>query len=213
MPEGLDLQIVQDMITTQEARLQSLGETIDSFCLIHDRFQEDIFQTKEEREKVKTELREILAQGEHLRRKDFDHTMQGVKTAQEERERDVKTLLKTYIQGQQAMAQRLRDTLKSFRECLTQGEVQRIRECRALIQEIISQQEERKCEVASKLQEFHNEQLALTQRLKDLLAKGRELRIKDLKEMLNEFNAQRQKRWAFQRQRKTAVATFLNQGG
>jgi hypothetical protein len=205
MSEASDLKkVVENIISSYEARIQDMA----SIFVLGD-FRESILNTKEERERINTRLRDILAEKEHLRRKDFDHMMQGILSTQEEREREARSLLNSYLGEQKEMAQALRKNLEGFRDSLSKGEAGRVKESQALIKEILTKQEKRKEEVTSKLKEFQKEQRELAERLKRLLTKGSDLRIKDLKSTLEDFKAQREKRLALRKRRKEEVAEML----
>lgn len=210
MVKALDLKNIEDIISSYETRIESISSIFDTTYLILSDFQEATLNNKEEREKVNTQLRDILAKNEHLRRKDFDNMMQGLLSAQDQREREVKNLLRNYLNDQKAMAQALRENLRNFKESLAKGKVQRVKEFQASIKEILAKQDKRRNEVTSKLKEFQNEQNLLSSRLRELLVKGREVRIRDLKSMLRGFEAHRERRFAHQRKRKEEVAEMLN---
>ena len=184
---------VADIIASQEARIDNIGFLFENTCLVFKDFHESLLDTKQEREGLRTGLRDILTQNEHLRRKDFDRMMRAILSVQEGREKEVRDLLDTYFDEQKEMAAELRRTLAGVKESLAQGETQRIREFQELLKDILSEQDARKAGVTAKLKEFQEEQKALAARLKTLLTKGRELRIKDLKSMLNEFEHKRLK--------------------
>jgi uncharacterized protein YecA (UPF0149 family) len=135
--------------------------------------------------------------------------MEGIILTQNEREKEVRDLLNTYLNEQRAMARDLKDNLGKFRDSLSEGEAQRVKEFQQMIKEILAKQTERKDEVISKLKEFKKEQKMLASRLNELLAKGRALRIKDLKRMLNEFRGQYEERLARQEERKREVRHLL----
>ena len=201
--------IVNDIVSSYEARIQGIGAIFDITHQILEVFQDSFLDTKQERGKVNAELRESLAQNESLRKKDFDNMMQGILSTQDEGEREVRNLLKGYLNEQKEMAQSLRDNLTKFKDSLARGEAQRVKEFQALIKEILAKQDERKDEVSSKLREFQKEQKELVSRLRELLARGGELRIKDLKLMLKEFNAQHKERVTRQEERRGEVRSML----
>ena len=99
--------IVDHIVSSYEARIQSVASLFDTTHQILRGFQESLLDMKQERETLNAELRESLAQNESLRRKDFNHMMQGILTAQEGREREVRTLLNRYLDEQKQMAQDL----------------------------------------------------------------------------------------------------------
>jgi uncharacterized protein (DUF2164 family) len=210
MPEVLDLKnIVEEVLSSYEKRIESINSIFDTTHSILNDFQESIFDTKEEREKISTQLRDILAKNENLRRKDFDNMMQGILLTQGEREKEVRGLLKGYLDKQKSMAQALRENLGKFKDSLARGEAERVKEFQALIKDILAKQEEQKEEITSKLKRFQRQHNELAKSLRELLSRGNNLRIKDFKLMLKEFKAQRDERLALQKRRKEEVAGML----
>src|SRR3989338_6805213 len=92
---------------------------------------------------------------------------------------------------------------KSIPSCATSSLIKN------MIKEVLANQDARKEEVSSKLKEFQKEQQEMAKRLKALLAKGRSLRIKDLKETLQEFRTQHKERLSRQIERKKDVNKML----
>ncbi len=210
MPEVLDLKnAVENVISSYETRIESVGAMFDTAHQILDDFQEVFLDNKEEGREINTQLRDILAHNEHLRKKDFDSMTQDVLSAQEEREAEVKDLLKGYLNQQREMARTLRENLAKFKDALAKGDLQRVKEFQEMIKEVIANQDGRKEEVSSKLKEFQKEQQEMAKGLKALLAKGRELRIRDLKSMLREFRTQHKERLAQQIERRKEVNKML----
>jgi adenylate kinase family enzyme len=210
MSEVLDLKnVVEDIVTSYESGVQSIGAIFDDTHIILGEFQESLFDTKQEREKINTQLRDILAKNESLRRRDFDNMMNGILSSQDKREQEVRNLLKDYFNDQKTMAQALRENLGKFKDALAKSENKRVKEFQVLIREILAKQDKRKEEVTSRLKEFQKEQQEMAKRLKGLLAKGRELRIRDLKSLLKEFKAQHKERIARQEERKEEVRSML----
>ncbi len=210
LAEGMQ-DIAENIVASYETRSRSIGSLFDTTHQILEGFQYYFLDTRQEREKINAQLRENLTQNESLRRKDFDHMMRDILSAQEERERQVREELNRYLAEQREMIHALGDNLAKFKDALTGGEAQRVKEFQALIQEILAKQDERKNEVTSELKEFQKQQQELAKTLKELLAKGRELRIKDLKRMLGEFQARRHEHIAGQRERRRDVRNMLDE--
>ena len=210
MPLADDMKnIVENVISSYEARIQSIGAIFDSTHQLLEGFQDGLLDTRGEREKINAELRENLARNESLRKKDFDNMMQDILSAQEQREKQVKSLLKNYLNEQREIANALGESLGNVKDALSKGETQRVKEFQATITEILAEQEQRKQEVSSELKEFQKNQHEMAKRLKELLAKGRKLRIKDLKSVLAEFKIQHKERIAQQKERKEEVQNML----
>jgi len=176
--------VVQDIISSYETRIESVSSIFDATHQLIEGFRDSFLDTKQEREKLNAELRENLAKNESLRKKDFDTMMLGILSAQEKRENEVRDLLKKYLGSQREMAYTLRINLADIKAALTKGEVERVKKFQEMIKEIIVKQEERKNEVTSMLNNFQNYQREMAKKFRELLVKGTQLRIKDLKIML-----------------------------
>lgn len=202
---------VEDIVSYYETGFQGISSIFEGTHLIFDEFQESLLDSKQERENIniQLQLQDILASNEHLRRRDFDHMMRDLLLAQEEREGEVRTLLKNYLHEQKEMARDLRERLGKFKNALTEGNIQRVKEFREIIKEILLQQDARKAAVTSGLKEFREEQKVLVTRLKGLLAKGKELRIRDVKLMLREFKVQHRERIARHQKRAEDIRRML----
>jgi len=193
--------IVDHIVSSYEARIQSVESLFDTTHYILRSFQNSLFDMKQERETLNTELRENLAKNESLRRKDFDHMMEGILSTQEGRAKEVRNLLNRYLNEQKQMAKDLRENLKEFRDSLSKGEVQRVKDFQEMIKQILAKQDERKEEVTFRLKKFKREQVVLSSRLKDLLAKGNGLQIRDFKSALKEYKGQMRERFVLQKER------------
>jgi len=188
--------IVNDIVGSYETKIRSVGAIFDTTHQLLQTFQDSFLDTKQRREKLKAQLRENLAKNGSLRKKDFDNMMQEILSNQDKRERQVRDLLNSYLNGQKAMAHSLRNNLAKVKDALAKGQAQRAREFQAGISDILAKQEERKQEAIFKLKEFQEEQRQITKILEELLAKGTELKAKDLKLMLAEFK--REPKWEYQ---------------
>ena len=103
----------------------------------------------------------------------------------------------------------LRGNLKKFKDALAQGEIQRLKEYRILIKEILTIQDDRKTEIILELKEFQRDQQEMAKKMKELLAKGRELRIRDLKAIFKEFKNQRNERKSLNVERRNKILEML----
>ena len=201
--------IAEDVISSYETRLQSIGAIFDSTHQLLEGFQNSFLETNQEREQLKTELRENLARNGSLRRKDFDNMIKSILSAQDERREEVKNKLNTYVNEQKEMARNLSANLAEIKDPLTKGDGRRIREFQVFMKETLARQDERKNEVSARLKEFQKYQQEMAGRLKDLAAKGKDLRIKDLKSMLKEFKVQEKMRTARREERREVVHNML----
>ena len=202
--------IFNNIVTPYEISIEHMESLFDMTHQLFNSFQNAFLDEKQECEINNAELRESLAQNTSLRRKDFDHMMQGIFADQEEKEGEVRSLLNSYLNEQKEMTRTLKDNLGKVREALARGEAERIKEFHAMLNEIFVRQDERKKEVIFRLKEFQKEQQEMAKRLKDLLAKGRELRIDDLKLLLKEFKKERKERIVRQKERREEVIGMLS---
>ncbi len=187
---------VNDIVSSYETKIRSVGAIFDTTHQLLQTFQDSFLDTKQQREKLKAQLRENLAKNGSLRKKDFDNMMQEILSNQERGEKEVRDLLNSYLNGQKAMAHSLRTNLAKVKDALVKDQAQRAREFQAVIKDILANQEKRKQQAIFRLREVQQEQRQIAKRLEELLAKGRKLRTKDLKLMLAEFK--RENKWEYQ---------------
>lgn len=202
---------IDHIVSSYEDRIQNIGNLFNTTHEILLGFQDSLVDTKQERERLNSELRENLAKCRSLRRKDFDSMMQGIILTQDNREKEVRNLLSSYLNEQKEMAHNLRINLKKFRDYIEKGEAKRIKEFQGMVKEILIKQEERRGQVTSKLKEFRKEQKVLSSKLRELLTKGRDLRIKDLKAMVKYFRVLSKERLDRQEERKKEIRQLLGE--
>lgn len=211
MLESTDIKdAMEDIVSSYEERIENISSTFDTVNLIFDDLQESFFTSKAGREQVTTELRDILAANEHLRKNDFDVMMQGIVKSVEEQKEEVKDLLKSYFIENRAIADALKENLGNFKASLAKGEIDRVKEFKPLLKNILTEQEKRKEYVTSRLKEFQKEQSELSATVRELLAKGEYLRIRDFKSMLKDFKQQSEQRLELQKIRKAEVTEKLD---
>ncbi|MFH1613725.1 MAG: hypothetical protein ABIG61_01395 [Planctomycetota bacterium] len=203
--------VLDSIISSYEARIQSIEAFFDMTGHIFQDFQESLLSTRAEREKINSQLRENLSQNGSLRKKDFDRMMGVISSHLDESEQEIRQLSHKYLNEQTKLVQQLREGLRNFKDALTEGQAEKIRELQTLIKEILSKQDKSKIEVTSKLKEFQEGQQQTSKMLKELLSKGEDLRIRHFKAMLAEFKRQRAERIACQEQRRREVKDMLDE--
>ena len=203
--------VLENIISSYEARIQSVEAFFEATGHIFGDFQESLFSTRGEREKINNQLKENLAQNGSLRKKDFDRMMSVISSHLDESEREVRQLSHKYLNEQTKLVQQLREGLRNFKDALTEGQAEKVKELQTLIKEILSKQDESKIEVTSKLKEFQQGQQQTSKMLKELLSKGKDLRIRHFKAMLGEFKRQRAERIACQERRREKVKDMLDE--
>lgn len=178
---------VENIVSSYEAKIRSIGAIFDTTHQLLHSFQDSFLDTRRLREKINAELRENLARNESLRKKDFDGMMQDILSAQDAGEEHVRNVLNSYLDEQKEMADVLRSNLAKIKDALAQGQALRVKEFQAVIKEILAKQEERKRKAILRLEEFQKGQKDMLTWLEHLLAKGGDIRTKDLKSMLADF--------------------------
>src|SRR3989338_2785201 len=139
MKEVLELKsIVESMISSYESRIDSIGAISDTAYMMLADFQKSILDTKEEREKVNSELRDSLAKNGNLRKKDFDGMMQDILNPQNEKEKEVRNLLGKYLNDQKKMANALKDNFVKIKDALAKGEIKKIKELLSIVKRLMA---------------------------------------------------------------------------
>ena len=195
-------ELIEDIIFSYDEKISNISTLFDT--------SNQILETKQERDEINTRLQENLAKNECLRKKDFDNIMQDIFSNQDKMAQDTRSLLNIYINEQKEGASTLKKELNDMKDVLARGDSERIKDFQIIFKKILTKQEERKEEISLKLKQFQTEQQEMSKMLQNLLAKKRELRIKDLKLMLKDFKRQYQDRLTIQKQRKEDVNRMLD---
>jgi len=210
MPLAAEKDVFLDnTINSYETRIESIESFFCTAGQIFQDFQESLFSTRLEREQINNQLRETLAQKVSLRKKDFDRMIAIISSYLDENEKEIRQLSHTYLKEQTELVHQLRESLRNFKDALTQGRDEKAIELQTLIKEILTKQDKSKTEVTSKLKEFQRGQQHTSKMLKELLAKGDKLRVRDFKAMLAQFKKQRKHRMACQFKRREDVLDML----
>lgn len=173
-----------EIISSYEARIAAV-------CLIIDTTHQLLDDFKEKRLAMSLQLKETLAQGKSLRKKDFDTMMKDIMDAHEARESEARIVLKTYLEEQKQAAAAIRDNLAQTQRGDMKADADNIQVSRKMLADIQASQQAREEEVRAMLLAFRNEHKLLAESLHSLLEKGAALRIRDVKVMLESMRAQR----------------------
>ena len=150
---------------------------------------------KKQQEELSIQLREFLAKDRSLRRKDFETVISGIRIRQKEREDEVEEELKRF-------REEMNERKNKLEKILTRGESLRIKDFKTTIADIQAYQKKREGEIKKLLKDFQKEREDLNTELKELLAKGESLRIRDFKAVIKEIQDR-------QRERKDEVDELL----
>ena len=172
--------LAKEVVSSYESRISEVAIIVDNtHCILED------FKSK--RNEMSNQIKETLAKGESLRKKDFDSMMEEILSHQEGREKQVRDLLRTFLEEQKEMAQ-------TIKKNLSEGEKVKINDFKKMLQDIQARQKAREDEVSVMLKEFQKEYKKMAESLRSLLDKGEAIRIKDFKEMLKNIRSRQVKR-------------------
>jgi hypothetical protein len=215
--------ILKDIVTSYDNGISEVRTIIENTYQVLEEYQNDIVQSKEDREKIKAQLREALTNQQHLRRKDFDQMIEkisgGITNRKEEIEKNqhiIREELRGYLDQQKDIAATLRERLSNFTDHLKENEANRLRDFKIILKNLQTQQEKRGEEVRKMLEGFRKEleiyraeQVLMSQTLRGLLSKGNSLRIRDFKIAISEIQAQQRERKALWQEERKKVRETL----
>ncbi len=176
------MSVVEDMKRVAEEIVSSYQSRISTVAAIIDDTHNLLEDFKTKRNEMSSQLQEALARQGSLRKKDFDSMMQEILFHQDEREKEVRDLLKTFFEEQKEVAE-------IIKKSLTGAEKIRIDDFKKMLQDIQAKQRARENEVSVMLKEFQTEYKETAESLRSLLNKREAIRFKDFKEMLNYIRA------------------------
>ena len=174
--------IAEDMKRVAEEIVSSYQSRISTVAMIIDNTHQFLEDFKNKRNEMSNHLKETLARQESLRKKDFDNMMKDILSHQDEREKQVRDLLKTFFEEQKEIAQVIKGNL-------AEGEKVRISDFKKMLEDIRARQKTRENEVSAMLKEFQTEYKEMAELLRGLLDKQEAIRIKEFKEMLKDIRS------------------------
>ena len=118
--------ILESVISSYEARIQSIDVFFETAGKIVQDFQDSLLNARAEREKINSQLRESLARNASLRKKDFDRMMSTISSYVEQSEQEVRQLSRKYLGEQTKLVRQLRESLREFRDALTEGQAEKV---------------------------------------------------------------------------------------
>jgi len=167
--------LTEEVVFSYESRISEVGIIIDNTYRILEEF-------KTKRNEMSNQLKENLAKEGSLRKKDFDSMMVEILSRQDEREKQVKDLLRTFLEEQKEAAQ-------TIKKNLAEGEKVRINDFKKILQDIQARQKGGENEVNMMLKEFQKEHKEMAESLRTLLDKGEAIRANDFKEMIKNIRS------------------------
>lgn len=166
--------VAEEIVSSYQSRISTVAMIIDNTHQLLEDF-------KNKRNEMSEHLKETLARGESLRKKDFDNMMKDILSHQDEREKQVRDLLKTFFEEQKEIAQVIKRNLAEGEEKV------RISDFKKMLEDIQARQKARENEVSVMLKEFQTEYKEMAESLRSLLDKREAIRIKEFKAMLKDI--------------------------
>ncbi|MDI6776896.1 MAG: hypothetical protein QMD03_06600, partial [Syntrophales bacterium] len=146
--------LAKEVVSSYESRISEVGIIIDNTHQILEEF-------KTKRNEMGSQLKETLAREESLRKKDFDNLMKDILSRQDEREKEVRYLLKTFLEEQKEIAE-------TIKKNLAEGENVRISDFKKMLQDIQARHKAGENEVRMMLMEFQKEHNEMVESLRSL---------------------------------------------
>lgn len=168
-------ELMQEILSSYESRISTVGIIMDNTPPIFEDFKTKI-------NSMSNQLREKLANEESLRKKDFDNMMRNIFASQEEKEREVRDLLRDFLEEQ-------KETAKIIKNELTEDKKLRIDNFRKMLEHIQTRQKAQEEELIIRLNEFQKGYSEIAGSMRGLLDKGGVIQIKDFKEMLKKIRS------------------------
>ena len=113
---------------------------VDRVAALKEETKQTVGEFKEEQKQLREQLKDKLAKGESLRKKDFDLLIKDIIEKRKQREKDVVRMLEQFKKEEEEMA-------SGLRQLLGKGEDVRIKDFKKMLAKIRARQEERKPEV------------------------------------------------------------------
>lgn len=168
--------VAEEIVSSYQSRISTVAMIIDSTHQLLEDF-------KNKKNEMSEHLKETLARGGSLRKKDFDNMMKDILYHQDEKERQVRNLLKTFFEEQEEIAQVIKGNLAEGEEKV------RISDFKKMLEDIQARQKARESEVSVMLKEFQTEYREMAESLRSLLDKGEAIRIREFKAMLKDIRS------------------------
>jgi len=177
MTVGNDLRaLANSIIDSYEMRVKTVGALMNQANQLLGSFQLEI-------EDMMVGLRNNLAKSESLRKKDFDSMMSSVIELCRRTEEEAEENLKRFQAEEEEMIKRLRNIVLS-------GNRSNLEDIKTIREDILKRQKEREKTIIRALKRFQIEQEDIRVALKNLLSKGENVKIRDLKIMLRSLSVQ-----------------------
>lgn len=166
-------ELVYEIASSYETRVSAVSRIIENAQRVLEDF-------KTEGNEASNQLKETLAVGESLRRKDFDNMMKDIFDRHTERQKQAKDLLRTYLKEQRDLALTLKKAVE--------GSIS-IESFTALLGNIQTRHKQREEEISNMLGDLQREHEETTTSLCSLLYKEKKTTLEDFKEVVTRIRS------------------------
>lgn len=160
--------LAEDVVATYVSRLETVSQIIEEAYDL-------LSRGRLEREKLSGTLRDLLAESNSLRRKDFNQMVGDIFKRQNEREDVVKGYMKKFLRQQAELAKRLEEALR-------EGDLEMVGPIQASIERGMTKAKQL-------LSDFHHEEQMFMRRLKALVDKGDGLTVAEFKTAVTQMRS------------------------
>lgn len=164
----------------------SLQQRIEGFREFRREIEGMITCVMEERERLYNDLKEVLAKGRSLRRKDYDSMFQGIRAREEESGAEILASIANFQREEENEPQRLS-------QFINEGESLEFDTLEPILTGIKMRQEEREMEIRGLLNGFKRENELINDSIHRLVTKGESIRINDFKFMVKNIKEKQER--------------------
>ncbi len=183
-----------NIIASYETRIQKIqsafqsSENItESSHFLFDNVHSSLNDLRKEREILNSRLSETLAKNGSLRKKDYNTMMSGILSSLDEKEKEAETQFLNFIEAQKETAQTLKESLLGIKDITSPDVKEKIKLVKEKLSRITELQEIRKETVMKSFSDFQNIHNLMIESLNDLLKKGDQILIHDIKKIKDQL--------------------------
>ncbi len=181
-----------NIISSYETRIQKIQTAFqssenltESSHILFDNVHNQINNLKKERDLLNSRLSETLSKNGSLRKKDYNIMMSVIIEALDNKERSAEKQFLNFIETQKKTAQSLKNTMLSIKDSTSQNNSEKISVIKDQLPQILKSLEEKKDKVMKTFLDFQLIHNKIIDYLEDLLKKGNQIQINDIKSVKN----------------------------
>jgi hypothetical protein len=184
----------ENVITSYEERIQKIQTAFqssenltESSHILFDKVHNHINDLKKERDLLNSKLSETLSKNGSLRKKDYNTMMSDILRIIDEKETEAQHQFLSFIDAQKETAQSLKNSMLGLKDITSHDIGEKITAIKEQLSLVSKQQEMRKEAVMNSFTNFQQLHQQLTECLENLLKKGDQIQIKDIKRLKDQI--------------------------